>query len=54
MGEIADDMLSGEMCEACGTYIGCGDAGIPMYCSRECAKSRGADITQVCNHDDHI
>lgn len=51
MGEIADDMISGELCEACGEYIGCGDEGIPMYCSIKCAKSRGADIEQVCNEE---
>lgn len=53
MGEIADSMLSGEVCEACMTPLcdECADMGIPMYCSESCAKSRGASTEQVCNHD---
>lgn len=47
MGEIAERMLSGEDCEACGEYIGAEDYGIPMYCSIECAQDRGADESQV-------
>lgn len=44
MGEIADMMLEGEMCEGCGEYLEDGDnAGIPDYCSEECARDRGAD-----------
>lgn len=53
MGEIADDMTSGIACEMCGIYLECDeceDLGIPAYCSEECAKDRGADIDQVCNH----
>jgi len=46
MGEIAEAMISGEMCEACGEYIG-EDVGYPLYCSIDCAKDRGADISQV-------
>ncbi len=46
MGEIADDMISGNMCECCGEWLG-EDSGYPMYCSNECAKNRGADISQV-------
>lgn len=41
MGEIADSMLSGELCEACGVPIDGEDMGIPMYCSYQCAKDRG-------------
>lgn len=42
MGEIAESMLDGTVCEACGTYIE-GDApGHPRYCSDACAKDRGA------------
>ena len=48
MGEIADAMLGGEMCEMCGQPIGCDDYDIPMYCSIECAKDRGAGEAQVC------
>lgn len=42
MGEIADMMLDGTLCEACGTYMeGDGD-GFPRYCSNQCARSRRA------------
>lgn len=53
MGEIADAMLSGEMCEGCGEFIGCieCDNGFPTYCSPMCAEDRGADESQVCDHD---
>ena len=40
MGEIADAMLSGELCEMCGVPIDGEDMGIPMYCSEECARAR--------------
>lgn len=53
MGEIAEQMLSGDSCERCGGYLMCNDCadnGIPMYCSVGCAKDRGADKNQVCNH----
>lgn len=42
MGEIADAMLDGTLCEGCGCYIGL-DTGNPGYCSRQCAKDRGAE-----------
>lgn len=31
MGEIADAMLNGDLCEVCGIYIGEGD-GYPRLC----------------------
>lgn len=43
MGEIADDMMSGFMCEMCGTFLDGKDPGYPRYCSVECADDRGAD-----------
>lgn len=43
MGEIADAMLDGTLCVACGAYIeGEGD-GIPRYCSPQCAMDQGAE-----------
>lgn len=57
MGEIADAMLNGELCEGCGGSLGttdecdCSERGIPMYCSVSCAKSRGASKEQVCKHE---
>ena len=41
MGEIADMMLDGTMCECCGEYIG-SDIGYPQYCSEQCARDCGA------------
>jgi hypothetical protein len=39
MGEIAEMMLDGTLCEGCGEYIGDGD-GYPQYCAA-CAGGRG-------------
>lgn len=42
MGEIADMMLEGDLCEACGGALHSDETpGYPMYCSVECAKDRG-------------
>lgn len=46
MGEIADMMLDGTMCEGCGEYMGEGD-GFPQYCSEQCANDRGANPSQI-------
>lgn len=51
MGEIAEMMLDGTLCEACGTVMddmmeGNEPPGHPRYCSRQCAKDRGADWPQ--------
>lgn len=49
MGEIAEMMLDGELCEGCGDYLGDGD-GFPRYC-RACrptgkrTKISFADVT---------
>lgn len=40
MGEIAEMMLSGELCECCGVYIDEHANGIPRYCSAKCAADR--------------
>lgn len=53
MAEFADMMLGGVLCEGCGVALDCEDCeamGIPMYCSKGCAKDRGASKEQVCNH----
>jgi len=42
MGEIAESMLNGEMCEGCGQWLG-EDVGYPQYCSKTCAKDRGME-----------
>ena len=43
MGEIAEMMLDGTLCECCGEYIG-SDAGYPQYCSEGCAADRGLEF----------
>ncbi len=57
MGEIAEAMLTGIMCEMCGEALdcdSCADMGIPMYCSNSCAKDREVPKKdykfRVCNH----
>jgi hypothetical protein len=42
MGEIAEAMLDGTLCEGCGTYLGGVAQGFPGYCSDQCARDRGA------------
>lgn len=50
MGEIAEMMLDGTLCEMCGCYIDDDDAsGFPRYCSKECAKDRGVDYQKSSN-----
>ena len=43
MGEVADMMLDGTMCEGCGEFLHGEAAGHPNYCSERCARDRGAD-----------
>jgi hypothetical protein len=59
MGDIADMMIGGVLCEGCGVVLNCveeesedscEDMGIPMYCSIKCAKDRSASKEQVCPH----
>jgi hypothetical protein len=39
MGEIAEMMLDGTLCEQCGVYIEEGEPeGIPRYCSNQCLE----------------
>lgn len=47
MGEIADSMIYGDVCEMCGTPFEDEGSGFPRYCSTECAKDRGASFEQV-------
>jgi hypothetical protein len=44
MGEIADMMIKGFMCEACGVYLDGEEPGYAYYCSADCAKDRGAEF----------
>ena len=47
MGEIADMMINGDLCESCGVALETPGEGFPRYCSEECADSSGADYSQV-------
>lgn len=51
MGEIADAMINGELCEMCGVPLGGEATGYPRYCSVKCAKDREAGIEQVAEED---
>ena len=42
MGEAAEMMLDGTLCEGCGGYIEGEAEGFPRYCSKACAADRGA------------
>jgi translation initiation factor IF-1 len=41
MGEIAEMMLNGEVCEGCGVFLENEDRGFPVYCSNRCAADAG-------------
>lgn len=43
MGEIAEMMLDGTLCEGCGMVLFDSPEGMPGYCSEKCARDRGAD-----------
>lgn len=40
MGEIADMMLDGTLCEGCGVFIATEPPGYPCYCSAQCKADR--------------
>ena len=42
MGDVADMMLDGLLCEGCGVFLDGEEPGFPRYCSRQCAEDRGA------------
>lgn len=44
MGDIADAMLDGDLCESCGVYMP-GGAGYPQQCS-DCARA-GSDFPRA-------
>lgn len=45
MGDIADMMLDGTLCECCGEYIDDEEAsGFARYCSKSCSLDRGVDF----------
>ncbi len=40
MGEIADAIINGELCEGCGGYVPGTPPGYPRYCSNACKPAR--------------
>lgn len=40
MGDIAEMMLDGTLCEGCGVYLEGEAPGYPRYCSRQCRSDR--------------
>lgn len=54
MGDIADMMLDGTLCEGCGVYLEGEARGYPRYCS-SCKRERlatayGAGFPKKCKH----
>jgi hypothetical protein len=41
MGEIADSMIRGETCNACGIFLEGEGYGVPRVCTNECARDVG-------------
>jgi hypothetical protein len=46
MGEIAEMMLDGDLCEGCGVYMGFPGEGFPRRCA-SCAKEQRAENHQA-------
>lgn len=52
MGEVADMMLDGTLCEGCGVYVGGTEHDIPLLCGH-CAKERrnaGHNVQRLGKH----
>lgn len=47
MGEIAEMMLTGVLCEMCGCHLIGTPEGYPRYCSKQCADDRNASPAQI-------
>jgi hypothetical protein len=43
MGEAAEMMLDGTLCECCGVALDGDSPGYPRYCSDQCAEDRGVE-----------
>lgn len=54
MGEYAEMMLDGTLCEGCGSAIDYENGpGFPRYCSRQCAADRGGDQITMTRKERH-
>lgn len=49
MGDIADMMIDGTLCECCGCFIDDDIPGFPRYCSKECADNRRGPLMPKTN-----
>lgn len=43
MGEVAEMMVNGFLCEGCGVILDGEEPGYPRYCGPTCARNRGAE-----------
>ena len=43
MGEVAEMMIEGILCQMCGAYIDDDFGGFPRYCSKSCERNGEAD-----------
>lgn len=51
MGDVADMMLDGTLCEGCGVYLG-EAVGYPRRC-RKCQKDQRVDALRTATHTHH-
>lgn len=47
MGDIADMMLDGTLCEGCGCALSGPAPGYPRYCSKRCRKEREPTVPKL-------
>lgn len=47
MGDIADMMLDGTLCEGCGVSLPGRAPGHPRYCSKRCRKDREPNVPKA-------
>lgn len=47
MGDIADMMLDGTLCEGCGASLIGPAPGYPRYCSKQCRKDRAPAVPKA-------
>ncbi len=47
MGDIAEMMLDGSLCEGCGCALDGESPGYPRYCSKRCRKDRAPAVPKA-------
>jgi len=53
MGEYADSIIDGEVCQMCGAYVEHGEGHL-TYCSVQCARDHGASQNEIKNLKDQM